>query len=80
MSAISRGLGATAQARSLVEEIKESLGVTETMAHSLVVSCDLFRLRDVIRQYGERLTQRETADLARRIQPYDPDGDEEAPA
>jgi hypothetical protein len=77
MSAIPRGVAATAQKRSLVEEIKESLGVTETMTHALVVSCDPFRQRDVIRQYGERL-KRERADLARRIQPYDPDEDEEA--
>jgi hypothetical protein len=46
MSAIPRGLDATAQKRSLVEEIKESLG--------------------------------READLARCIQPYDPDEDEEA--
>ena len=48
------------------------------MAHALVVSCDPFRQWDVIRQYGERLTQRERTDLARCIQPYDPDEDEEA--
>jgi hypothetical protein len=78
MSAIPRGLAATAQKRSLVEEIKESLGVTETIAHALVVSCDPIRQWDVIRQYGERLTQRERTDLARCIQPYDPDEDEEA--
>ena len=81
MSAIRRGLPAAAQKRSLVEEIEEieeSLGVTETMAHALVVSCDPFRQWDVIRQYGERLTQRERTDLARCIQPYDPDEVEEA--
>jgi hypothetical protein len=48
------------------------------MAHALVVSCDPFRQWDVIRQYGERLTQRERTDLARCIQPYDPDEVEEA--
>ena len=78
MSAIPRGLAATAQKRSLVEEIKESLGVTETIAHALVVSCDPIRQWDVIRQYGERLTQRERTNLARCIQPYDPDEVEEA--
>jgi hypothetical protein len=46
MSAIPRGLDVTAQKRSLVEEIEESLG----------------------REVG----------LARCIQPYDPDEDEEA--
>jgi hypothetical protein len=46
MSAIPRGLDATAQKRSLVEDIKESLG--------------------------------READLARCIQPCDPDEDEEA--
>jgi hypothetical protein len=46
MSAIPRGLDVTAQKRSLVEEIKESLG--------------------------------RKANLARCIQPYDPDEDEEA--
>ena len=78
MSAIPRGLDVTAQKRSLVEEIKESLGVTETIAHALVVSCDPIRQWDVIRQYGERLTQRERTNLARCIQPYDPDEVEEA--
>jgi hypothetical protein len=78
MSAITRGLAAAAQKRSLVEEIKESLGVTETRGHALIVSCDPFRQRDVIRQYRERLAQRERADLDRRIQPYDSDDDPEA--
>jgi hypothetical protein len=78
MSAIARGLAAAAQKRSFVEEIKESLRVTETMGHALVVSCDPFRQRDVIRQYGERLAQRERVDLDRRIQPCDPDEDDEA--
>ena len=63
MSAIPRGLAATAQKRSLVEEIKESPGVTKTMARA---------------PGGDRFTQRERADLARRIQPYDHDADEEA--
>jgi hypothetical protein len=78
MSAIARELAAAAQKRSLVEEIKESPGVTDTMGHALVVSCDPFRQRDVIRQYGERLAQRQRADLARRIRPYDHGQDEEA--
>jgi hypothetical protein len=34
MSAIPRGLGATAQKRSLVVEIKESLGVIDIVAHA----------------------------------------------
>jgi hypothetical protein len=38
MSAIPRGLAAMAQKRSLVEEIKESLRVAETMAHALVAT------------------------------------------
>jgi hypothetical protein len=78
MSAIARGLAAAAQKRSLVEEIKESLGVTEATGHALVVSCDPFRPRDAIRQYGERLAQRERADRARRIRPYDHGQDEDA--
>ena len=76
MSAIPHGLAAKAQKRSLVGEIKESLEVTETMAHALVISRDPFWQRHMIRQYGDRLRQRERT--ARRIQPYDPDEEEEA--
>jgi hypothetical protein len=80
MSAIRRGLPAAAQKRSSKrsKRSRSHWGVTETMAHALVVSCDPFRQWDVIRQYGERLTQRERTDLARCIQPYDPDEVEEA--
>jgi hypothetical protein len=38
MSAIPRGQAATAQKRSLVAEIKESLRVTETNTHAIVAT------------------------------------------
>lgn len=38
MRAIPRGQAATAQKRLLVEELKESLRVIETMAHALVAT------------------------------------------
>jgi hypothetical protein len=62
----------------LIDELKETLDVGGVRARTLANSGNPYRQTDMIERYGDRLSQRKKNDLARRIQTYDPDEDEEA--